>query len=88
MLPNAEDCPAGADQSEVGVAIPIDVALDLFGPVPAVGSVLTLSVIGAPVPEAAIDEHRHLHLGEDDVGLAAECRDGPAVHEVAQAAPV
>ena len=66
VLPQPHHRPARLTQRRVGGAVPLDVPGQLRRPVPLV--VLWLrTVLGAGVPEAAVDEHRHLARGERDI---------------------
>lgn len=88
MLPDPDRDPSCGDQSLVSVAIPVLVGCDLRQPVPAVGAVRAPTVLGAAVPEAAVDEDGHLGAGKDDVGLPSEVRQRASMDPVAKATPV
>jgi hypothetical protein len=45
---------------------------------------VALPVLGAPVPETPVDEDSHASRPEDDVGLAAQRRQGRSVQPVPQ----
>jgi hypothetical protein len=70
MLPKAEYGPAGAHQECRCLDVAGLVAFDLVQPPSAVGN-RRFTVFGAAVPEAAIDEHGQLRLGEGDVDRAS-----------------
>lgn len=88
VLPNTHGCPPSAPELLVGVSVSLPVALDLLGPIPTVGLVLPVTVLCTAVPEAAVDEHRHLRSRKDDVRLPTEVRQRAAVHEIAEPSPV
>src|SRR3954449_12536487 len=69
VLPDPHDRPALGREARVRVAVARDVSLDLRPPEVRVVA-RPRTVLGAAVPEAAVDEHRDLRAGEDDVGLA------------------
>src|SRR5579872_7158004 len=73
VLPEPDDLPASLSERHVCPAIPFDVAAQLRRPVPLVRGRLP-AVLGAAVPEAAVDEHRDLARGENDVWSDAYCR--------------
>jgi hypothetical protein len=66
MLPEADYCPAGLGEGLVGGAVALDVPSQLRRPVPVV--VLRLAaVVGAGVPEAAVNEDGDPPAGERDI---------------------
>ncbi|WP_245159801.1 hypothetical protein [Blastococcus sp. CT_GayMR19] len=71
MLPDPHDCPAGMAEGAIGPSISLDVAPQLRGPVPLISRGLP-PMSRADVPEAAVDEHRHLEAGEDHVRAYAD----------------
>jgi hypothetical protein len=85
VFPGADDNPACGCQALVGVGVAGFVRRYLGWPVPAVGGGPGVAVLGAAVPEAAVDVHRDPGRAEDDVGAAPQAREGLAVHAVAQA---
>lgn len=84
MLPDSYRFPPGATEPLVGVTVAFPVPLDLLGPVPGVGPMLTGSVLGASVPEAPIDEDGNLGSRKHDIGLAPKAWQGTSVHKVAK----
>jgi len=58
--------------------IPLAIGIQLAGPPGGVG-LGGCAVVGAAVPEAAVDEYRDAGTGEDDVSFAAQASDGPPV---------
>jgi hypothetical protein len=75
-------------QSHIGVSVSFNVALDLFGPVPGICAVLSASMVGTTMPETAVDKDSDLGPRKDDVGLAPQVGQWPAMQEVAKTEPV
>lgn len=71
VLPDAQDGPAFGFEGCCDALVSGDVGVELGDPVVAVG-LGHVAVLGAHVPEAAVDEHGDLGLGEDDVGVRAD----------------
>ena len=69
VLPDAEDGPSEGGQMSVGLAVSFDVPCKFGRPPRAVVRGCRL-VLGASVPEAAVDEHCDLGAGEKDVSTA------------------
>lgn len=84
MLPYPYAAPACGNKPLVGVLIPATVRLDLLGPEGGVGGGDGV-VCGAPMPEAAIEEHRHPGSGEYEVGAAPDPAQRARRDAVAQA---
>lgn len=83
VLPDAQDRPAGRGQCALVFEIASTGGLQLAGPPHGVGS-REGGVLGAPVPEAPVDEHGDTCAREDDVGLASESGDRSAMLEEAE----
>jgi hypothetical protein len=66
VLPNAEDMPAGRCERRRRDAVPLNVAIELLGPVRRVVAWVD-AMIRAPVPEAAVEEHGYAGASEGDV---------------------
>ena len=66
MLPKPEHRPSCCGKSIVGVLVTIPVPGDLLLPVLGVSRSLGV-MLGAAVPEAAVEEYRDALLGEDQV---------------------
>lgn len=66
VLPEAENRPAGLDETLIGVTIPLHVPAQFLNP-PLRPHLRTRSMNGAVVPEAAVDEHCQSGTREDDV---------------------
>ena len=88
VLPDPDRRPPCCQQALVGVEITVLVGFDLLRPVPAVGAMPTTAVLGAAMPEAAVDENGDLGTGEDDVGLSGKAWERAPVDAVAQPAPM
>ena len=84
MLPVAQHNPPGVDQCPVRLGVALTVAHDLLLPVVGMGLGRRSAVLGAAVPEAAVDEHRDLEACEDDVGPAAQVGKGAGVDPITQ----
>lgn len=78
MLPNADWQPPGRTEPFVGIAVTPSVGLNLFAPERGVG-LRPGRVLGAAMPEAAIDEHCDSGRSEDDVGASTEAGQYRAV---------
>jgi hypothetical protein len=74
VLPHAHDRPTGISEAFVGISIASLVPSDLLWPVPLVDLVSSSSVLGAAMPEAAVDEDSDTRSGENDIRLSAESR--------------
>jgi len=68
VLPEAQHRPPGLLEVGGGLAVALDVAGDLVGPVLGVGGRLGV-VVGASVPVAAINEHRDSALSQHQIGV-------------------
>lgn len=84
MLPVAQHDPAGVGQCPVRLGVALAVARDLLLPVVGMGLGRRSAVLGAAVPEAAVDEHGDLEACEDDVGPAAQIGERTDVDPVTQ----
>lgn len=81
MLPDAHDQPPRCREAAVGVSVAIYGALQFVGP--PCGVVLwRYRMLGAAVPEAAIDEHRDAHRGKHHVGTPPDARQCGVVDAV------
>lgn len=67
VLPEPQDGPALVFQEAIRLAVSLPIGHDLRTPVRGIGLRWSV-VLGTPVPEAAIDEHRYPRPGENDVG--------------------
>lgn len=83
MLPDPHGRPAARCQKPVCFGIPRLVAGDLVGPVPRV-CLWRVAVVGAAMPEAAVNEHRYPAVREQDVSCAPKIRQRPPVYEEAE----
>src|SRR5687767_8183828 len=81
VLPDADHLPAGDAQRFVDGRIPGLVPGDLRAPVSGVSPGRGV-VLGTAVPEAPIDEYRHLRATEDQVSGAAKVRQRPRGHAI------
>jgi hypothetical protein len=88
MLPNSNRRPPGGSQPFVGIAITLQIALDLFGPVPAIGAMCATSMIGTAMPEATINEDGESGPWEHHVSLSSEIWQRSTMHEITQTEPV
>ena len=88
MFPDSYDFPARLAESFVGVGVAAAVARDLVVPESGCGALGWTVVLGASMPEAAVQEYRDLRLGEDYVSGPAYVGDRPDVNPVAQAESV
>ena len=73
MLPDSNNRPTSAGQQSVRLGISFNVASELGLPPIAIGG-WHAAVLGAAMPEAAIDENGDLAPREHNVGLAAKAR--------------
>ena len=64
MFPNPNDKPTGLAEPAICIGITSAVPFNLVGPIPLVCVWHTRPVLGAAVPEAAIDEHGDLRRAE------------------------
>lgn len=87
VLPHTYDVPTATGQRIVGVPVTCDIGVELDCPPGAVGAGGG-AVLGAPVPEAAVDEHRHLGRTENHIGASAPPGCGGAVETVAKSESV
>lgn len=87
MLPVPKDGPASVIQRLCVPLVPQGVSFELFPPI---GAVLAgdSAVVGAAVPETAIDKDRDLLTGKDDIGGTAQLLQGPDVLSEPQSHPV
>jgi hypothetical protein len=67
VLPNPNDAPTFGGKSVVDLPIPFDVRCQLGAPVPDIRS-RGVPVLGASVPEAAVDEDGESCSPEHDIG--------------------
>jgi hypothetical protein len=67
VLPDSHYSPTSAGQCSIDPLVSVHVAIELGRPVPLVGRGAA-PVLGAHVPEAAVDKHSDLTRREDDVG--------------------
>jgi hypothetical protein len=72
MLPEAQYRPSCRSKSGVRIFVTRDVGCDLARPIVRVVLEHSSAVVGAAMPEAAIDEDGHSRPGEDDVGCPAQ----------------
>jgi hypothetical protein len=70
MLPHPYGRPAGRSKALVGVAVPAHVAFDLLSP-PTGIALRARAVLGAPMPEASVDEYRDPCGREQQVSTAS-----------------
>lgn len=70
MLPNSNEAPAFFRQREGLATIAIDVLSELAVPERGIAARMDV-VLGAPVPEAAVDEEGELQRRNDEVSLAS-----------------
>lgn len=83
MLPNSQGQPASFCQQLVGFSIARDVACELWLPVIGVGLGVG-AVVGATVPEAAVNENGHPCGAKDKVGGPTYSFEGSGRHSVAE----
>jgi len=82
VFPEPEDLPTGGYQPCICIAVPRDVRRQL--PSPPRGVHLGVGCVDrAPMPEAAVDEHRDTRRDEREVGAAAGARKRP-IHPIAK----
>ena len=84
VFPDPDDGPSSCGQCLVGVAVALDVGGE-FGDPPFAVVRGDGGVVGARVPEAAVDVHGHPKPREDEVGATTKPRERGAVDEVAVA---
>lgn len=87
MLPDPDHSPFRSAQLSIADAITLHVSGDLRAPIGSVGSG-TRAVLRASMPEAAIDEDRHLLAPKDDVRSATQALQWLRVDAIAKAAPM
>jgi hypothetical protein len=89
VLPDADHRPASRSQDRVGPPVAFDVAPQLGGPIPVVRGRLA-AMLGAHVPEAAVDKDGDLSCSEDYVGpdLRAIVKPKHVIFAVPVALPV
>ena len=84
MLPSPDDQPSVPAEAFLRAAVPGDVRVE-FGPPPLGVCLRGHGVIGASVPEAAVDEDRDAGPGQGNVGPAGQC---PHVDAVTKPSPM
>lgn len=77
VLPEAHDLPAGRFQHQRRFDVTVAIGLDLAQPVVGVVLERRATVLGAAMPEAAVDEDGDSLPGEDNVSAASQARHGP-----------
>lgn len=83
MFPNANHGPSSVLKHAICVAIALHVLVQLAGPpLPVRG--WRSAMLGASMPEAPVDEHRDVCLGESDVSAPTYARDYRNVDAVSQ----
>src|SRR5690348_6158761 len=87
VLPDSQDGPPGCGQRAFVFEIAPTSGLQLAGPPLGIGLRKT-GVLGASVPEAAVDEHGHTQARKKNVGLAAEPGHRSTMLEEAEAGTV
>jgi len=89
VFPDAHHLPSGVSESLIRQAVSLDVPPKLPAPVPLVAGGLA-AMLRTDMPEAAVNEDRHLAPGEDDVGPHSDpCREvKPVVFAIPVAEPV
>jgi hypothetical protein len=87
VFPDADDGPATDSQTGVGVPVARDVAPQFLAPPLGVGP-RAGTVLGASVPEAAVDEDGDTRPTEDDVRSTAKLGDGAKIDSVSKAPSV
>ena len=87
VLPEAQCQPPCFFQCGIDFSIALYISGDFGRPVRLVRLRL-LIVLRASVPEAAVDEHRHLSRAKHDVSSAPDAREGALVNPVAQTGTV
>lgn len=85
VLPDANHSPSRLVKPHVSVGIPTMVTKDLVWPVPAVDVMLPSTVFRTTMPEAAVDQDRHLGSGEDDIHPPAGARHDRQIDSVSEA---
>ena len=75
MLPISEDEPASLPQCSVVALIAPTIAIEFGGPV-ATDVLWHASMLGTPMPKAAINEYSHTLARKDDIGRASEAPHG------------
>jgi hypothetical protein len=87
VLPHSNYVPASRGKPPVSVAIAQPIRLDLLAP--EVGIVRRPGrVFQAAVPEAPVDEHRHVRRRENEICATLDVSEDRTVYAVAKAAPV
>jgi hypothetical protein len=86
MLPDAYDGPTGVREPSVHLSVTLDVPVELWSPVPAVGT-RGGAVLRASMPEASIDEDGHSSSRKHDVGADRSPGVGPDGEVLAEAQP-
>ena len=84
VLPNPNHSPSSFDEQLVGVGVPLPVASDFVGPERRVGPRDGV-MLGATVPETAVDEHSDLRTREHEVRPSIQSRDRAEVDAISQA---
>lgn len=84
VFPNTDAGPAGSGQTAVGVPIPRPGGFDLLGPKARIGGRDGV-VVRTAVPETAVQEHRHPHLGEHQVSSTPELAERSHRYPITQA---
>ena len=87
MLPDANDHETVLDEPRIGVAIPTAVRLDFFPP-PRVVGLGPSPVVGATMPEAAIDKDRDPSRSEYEIGSTPQAGQNWLVNSITQSSPM
>jgi hypothetical protein len=87
MLPDAEYGPAGFTQHRVNLSVTTNVSINFGNPIIDIAAWLPI-VLRAPVPEAAVDEHRDLCANEHHISRTANTGDWAPRNPITKAAPV
>jgi hypothetical protein len=74
VLPHSNGNPSGGAQLGISVLVALLVPLNLLGPIPTVGAVITSSVSRATMPKATVDKDGELRFGEHYVGFSTQLR--------------
>jgi len=85
VLPDSYDSPAGVCQGPVSLSVSLAVARNLGRPIPIVDLVPASPVVGAPVPETAVDKNCQPGRAKDNVSLSAQAWQRCPVKAVTQA---
>lgn len=88
MLPNSNGRPPYDLQPCVSIPIALQIALNFFWPVPAIGAMCATTVIRTAMPEATINEDGDSGPWEHHVSLSTEIWQGSTMHEITQTEPV